>query len=84
MVLMLLAIAALLLSESLPLLTSRGPVDANCPVQPRKLTCELGASLVKSLPPESQRTFLGAVGLIATAGVAWLTWIFAKPRPKSK
>jgi hypothetical protein len=80
MVLLLLAMAAVLLSESLPLVMNPGPVEVTCPTQPRKLTCELGATLVRSLPTSTQRTVLGISGLAATAGVLWLAWLFTRTR----
>lgn len=82
MVLLLLAIAAALLSESVPLVMSPGPVEVTCPVQPRKVTCELGAILVRLLPTSVQRTALGVSGLAVTAGVLWLIWVVAWQRKR--
>lgn len=82
MVLMLLAMAAMLLFESVPLVMNHGPVVVICPAQPRKLTCELGVSLIRSLPTDAQRTVLGMSGLAATVCVLCLVWVFARSRRK--
>lgn len=82
MVLLMLAMTAFLLSEAVPLIMNPGPAEFTCPVQPRKFTCELGASFVHSLPKGSQRTVLGMSGLAVTVGVLWAAWLFAWPRKR--
>lgn len=76
MALLLLAMAWILASGSVPLLLEPGPAEIKCPAQPRKLGCELGALMVNAIPAVAQRTVLGLTGLAATAGIAWAIWAF--------
>lgn len=82
MVLLLLAIAAIVLSESVPFIMNPGPAEFTCQPHPRKFTCEFGAIFLHLLPKGSQRTVLGVSGLAVTVGVLWATWLFAWPRRK--
>ena len=74
-VLLLCAMAAMLIAESVPLVTTPGPLEVVCPTQTRKFACELGAAIVRSIPANAQRTLLGLTGLALTAGVFWLIWV---------
>jgi hypothetical protein len=74
--LLLLAMAGMLVYGSVPLILEPGPAKIQCPVQPRKLACELGASMVNALPAVAQRTALGVAGLAAAAGIGWVIWAF--------
>ena len=75
-VLLLLAMAAILIAGSTPLLINPGPAEVVCPTNTRKFACELGAAIVRSIPAGAQRTVLGLAGLAATAGILGLVWIF--------
>jgi hypothetical protein len=75
-VLLLFAMAAALVAGSIPLLINPGPAEVACPTNTRKFACELGATIVGSIPAGAQRTVLGLTGLASTAGIFGLAWIF--------
>lgn len=82
MVLLLVAMAGMLISGSIPLLMNPGPVEVVCPVQPRKFACELGAAIVQSLPFGVQRTVLGISGVATTIGIVGLVWMIGWRKKK--
>jgi len=75
MVLLLVAMAGMLISGSIPLLMNPGAVEVVCPVQPRKFACELGVAIVRLIPFGAQRTVLGVSGVTATFGIVLLVWM---------
>ena len=81
MALLLLAMAGMLLYESIPLVMNPGAVDVVCPIAPRKLFCELGTGIVRLLPSGAQRTVLGMTGVASAVGVSWLILLSIRRKP---